>query len=148
MIHPQRRGTAAGGEISLTLVRRIAARPSIIFDILTTADGIASWWAPGNLPVTRAEIDARDGGTYRVSFRTADGLEHQACGECLEVTKPVRLLVTCRWAIGGDLEAFGPVSCIEIALRAIENGTELTVTHALLGHVPAREERPDRRWAC
>jgi uncharacterized protein YndB with AHSA1/START domain len=29
---------------SLTLVRRIAARPSIVFDALTTPDGIASWW--------------------------------------------------------------------------------------------------------
>ena len=29
---------------SLTLVRRIAARPSIVFDALTTAEGIASWW--------------------------------------------------------------------------------------------------------
>jgi uncharacterized protein YndB with AHSA1/START domain len=28
----------------LTLVRRIAARPSIVFDALTTAEGIAHWW--------------------------------------------------------------------------------------------------------
>jgi uncharacterized protein YndB with AHSA1/START domain len=146
MINPQWKGAVAGGEINLTLVRRIAARPSIVFEALTTADGIASWWAPGNLPVSRAEIDARGGGTYRVCFRTVDGLEHQACGECLEVTKPVRLVVTCRWAWGGDLEGFGRVSRIEIALRPIENGTELTVTHALLVHVPARKKRPDLRW--
>ncbi len=31
---------------SLTLVRRIAARPSIVFDALTTPDGIACWWGP------------------------------------------------------------------------------------------------------
>ena len=29
---------------SLTLVRRIAARLSVVFDALTTPDGIASWW--------------------------------------------------------------------------------------------------------
>ena len=36
---------------SLTLVRRIAARPSIVFDALTTPDGIACWWGPDDGPV-------------------------------------------------------------------------------------------------
>lgn len=36
---------------SLTLVRRIKARPSIVFDALTTPDGIASWWGPDAGPV-------------------------------------------------------------------------------------------------
>ena len=31
-------------------VLRIAARPSIVFDALTTPDGIARWWDPGNAP--------------------------------------------------------------------------------------------------
>jgi uncharacterized protein YndB with AHSA1/START domain len=31
---------------SLALVRRIAARPSIVFDALTTPDGIACWGGP------------------------------------------------------------------------------------------------------
>ena len=39
---------------SLTLVRRIKARPSIVFDALTTAEGIASWRPlPGTLPHAR-----------------------------------------------------------------------------------------------
>ena len=36
---------------SLTLVRRIRARPSIVFDALTTPEGIASWWGPDEGPV-------------------------------------------------------------------------------------------------
>ena len=31
---------------SLTLVRRIKARPEIVFDALATPDGIAHWWGP------------------------------------------------------------------------------------------------------
>jgi uncharacterized protein YndB with AHSA1/START domain len=46
---------------SLTLVRRIAARPAIVFEALTTADGVAAWWGPDDLPVVRAEMDARVG---------------------------------------------------------------------------------------
>jgi uncharacterized protein YndB with AHSA1/START domain len=115
---------------SLTLVRRIAARPSIVFDALTTPDGIAAWWGPEDQPVTVAEIDARVGGAYRVRFRTNDGREHEACGECLEVTKPVRVVMSWRWALGGDPEEIGQTSRIEIDLRPIESGTELTFTHA------------------
>ena len=42
---------------SLTLVRRIAARPSIVFDALTTPAGIACWWGPDDGPVLLAETD-------------------------------------------------------------------------------------------
>ena len=35
---------------SLTLVRRIKARPSIVFDALTTVEGIANWWGRGVQP--------------------------------------------------------------------------------------------------
>jgi uncharacterized protein YndB with AHSA1/START domain len=34
---------------SLTLVRRIKARPQVIFDAVTTAKGIAHWWGPDAL---------------------------------------------------------------------------------------------------
>ena len=37
---------------SLTLVRRIKARPSVLFDLLVTADGIAQWWGPDAGPVS------------------------------------------------------------------------------------------------
>ena len=119
--------------INLTLVRQIAARPSIVFEALTTADGIASWWGG------RAEIEARVGGAYRVRFRTLDGEEHEACGECLEVTRPVRVVMSWRWACGGDPEEFGRVSRIEIELRPIESGTELTLTHADLRNVASQK---------
>ncbi len=56
---------------SLTLVRRIRARPQIVFDAVTTAEGIAQWWGPDAGPVLVAESDPRVGGRYRVRFRHA-----------------------------------------------------------------------------
>ncbi len=50
---------------SLTLVRRIKARPSIVFDALTTPEGIACWWGPDGGPVLVAETDPRDEETRR-----------------------------------------------------------------------------------
>src|SRR3974377_2232823 len=58
---------------SLPLVRRIAARPSIVFKALTTPDGIASWWGPDDGPVLLAETDVRGGGRFRGRVRVIDG---------------------------------------------------------------------------
>jgi uncharacterized protein YndB with AHSA1/START domain len=113
---------------SLTLVRRIAARPSIVFDALTTPDGIACWWGPDTGPVLLAEIDARVAGRFRVRFRTLDGIEHESTGEYLEVVRPERLAMSWRWEGGEDPGE----SLVEIALRVIAEGTELTFTHSRL----------------
>jgi uncharacterized protein YndB with AHSA1/START domain len=117
---------------SLTLVRQIAARPSIVFDALTTPDGVAAWWGPQDLPVIKAEADARVGGGYRVRFRTLDGRVHEAFGDFLDVTPPDRLVMTYAYTLGGEPEEAGRTSRIQIDLRPIEGGTELTFTHAQL----------------
>jgi uncharacterized protein YndB with AHSA1/START domain len=128
---------------SLTLVRRIAARPSIVFDATTTSEGVAAWWGPDDLPVVLAQIDARVGGAYRVRFRTLDGREHEACGEYLEVSRPTRLVMTWRYDFGGEPEELGRTSRIEVDLRPIESGTELTFTHAQLRN---DESRTSHEW--
>jgi uncharacterized protein YndB with AHSA1/START domain len=122
---------------SLTLVRRIAARPSIVFEAMTTAEGVAAWFGPDDLPVVHAEMDARVGGAYRVHFRTLDGRDHEACGEFLEVIPSRRIVMSWSWASGGELEERGRVSRVEIELKSIGDGTELTFTHAALGSEPS-----------
>jgi uncharacterized protein YndB with AHSA1/START domain len=113
---------------SLTLVRRIAARPAIVFDALTTPDGIAHWWGPDAGPVLVAEVDARVGGRFRVRFRMLDGSEHESSGEYLEMVSPERLTMSWKWQ--GDEDP--GESLVEIVLRAIDLGTELTFTHSRL----------------
>ncbi len=115
---------------SLTLVRRIAARPSIVFEAMTTAEGVAAWFGPDDVPVVRAEMDARVGGAYRVHFRTLDGRDHEASGEFLEVVPPRRIVMSWNWAFGGVPEEQGRTSRVEINLAPIAEGTELTFTHA------------------
>lgn len=114
---------------SLTLVRRIKARPSIVFDAVTTAEGIAQWWGPDAGPVLIAEADPRKGGRYRVRFRKLDGTEHESSGEFLELVRPERVVMSWRWK-GGEEDP--NESRVEIVLRVIPEGTEITFTHALL----------------
>lgn len=117
---------------SLTLVRRIRARTAIVFDALTTAQGIRAWWGPDDLPVLLAEIDARLGGSYRVRFQTLDGQEHEVAGDYVEFDPPNRVAMTWRYLFGGEPEELGRVSRIECDLTPIAEGTELTFTHGEL----------------
>jgi uncharacterized protein YndB with AHSA1/START domain len=117
---------------SLTLVRRFAARPSIVFDALTTPDGIACWWGPDDGPVLVAETDICVGGRFRVRFRMLDGSEHESSGEYVEVSKPARLVMSWRWTHGGEPDEADEESRVELDLRPIDTGTELTLTHSRL----------------
>jgi len=128
---------------SLTLVRRIAARPSIVFDAITTPEGIACWWGPDAGPVLVAETDLRIGGRYRVRFRMLDGSEHESAGEYLEIEKPRRLVMSWRWVEGGDDPG---ESRLEFHLRPIAEGTELTLIHARL-HSDAAARSHERGWS-
>ena len=113
---------------SLTLVRRIKAQPSAVFDALTTPKAILCWWSADQGPVLAAEVDLRISGRFRVRFRMLDGSEHEAGGEYVEITRPTRLALTWRWKDGEDPGE----SLLSFDLRAIAEGTELTLTHALL----------------
>ena len=124
---------------SLTIVRRIAARPSIVFDALTTPEGIACWWGPDAGPVLLAETDVRVGGRFRVRFRMLDASEHESSGEYLEVVRPERLAMSWRWAGGEDPGE----SLVEIDLHGIASGTELTLTHSRLYDEETRRSHED-----
>jgi uncharacterized protein YndB with AHSA1/START domain len=113
---------------SVTLVRRIRARPQIVFDACTTPEGIVQWWGPDAGPVLAAEVDRRVGGRYRVRFRLLDSTEHESSGEFLEIVRPERVVMSWRWR---DREDPGE-SRVEFRFKAVPEGTELTFVHSLL----------------
>jgi len=121
---------------SLTLVRTIAARPSLVFEALVEPDGIRGWWGPDGGPVLVAETEPRVGGRFRVRFRMLDGTEHESSGEYLDYDPPHRLAMSWHWS--GD-EDEGGTSRIDIRLRAVGSGTELTFTHAQLASDVSRD---------
>jgi uncharacterized protein YndB with AHSA1/START domain len=130
---------------SLTLVRRISARPSIVFEALSTLEGLTSWWGPDDLPVVAAEADIRVGGGFRVRFCTRDGREHECAGEFLEIHDHDRIVMSWRWTAGGEAQEQGRTSRLELRLRPIPEGTELTLVHAEL-HGNASAGRHRQGW--
>jgi uncharacterized protein YndB with AHSA1/START domain len=124
----------------VTLVRRIRARPAVVFDAVTTAEGIARWWGPDAGPVLLVEADVRVGGRYRLRFRMLDGTEHESTGEYLELLRPERVVMSWRWT--GGVEDPGE-SRLEMLLRPVPEGTELTFSHLLLHD---EERRRSHEW--
>jgi uncharacterized protein YndB with AHSA1/START domain len=127
---------------SLTLVRRIKAPPDIVFEAVTSAEGIAHWWGPDAGPVLVSESDPRVGGCYRLRFRTVPGAEHECSGEFLVVDPPKRVVMSWRWTDGGDDPG---ESQVEMILRPIDIGTELTFTHSRL-HDEASQRSHEWGW--
>jgi uncharacterized protein YndB with AHSA1/START domain len=121
---------------SVTLVRHLAARIEIVFEAITTPEGIAHWWGPDPGPVLFAEIDLRVGGRFRVRFRMLDATEHESSGEFLELVRPTRVAMSWTW-LGSESEG---QSRVEFTLRDSAGGTELTFTHSLLPNEQARAD--------
>jgi uncharacterized protein YndB with AHSA1/START domain len=111
----------------VTLVRQMAASIETVFAAVTTAEGIARWWGPDDGPVLVSESDPREGGHYRLRFRMKNGDEHEAGGTFLAVEPPHRVSMSFRWADSADDSA---PSRIDMSLRAVDGGTELTFVHA------------------
>ena len=121
---------------SMTLVRRIAARPAVVFEALVEPAQLRQWWGPDPGPVLLAETDRRPGGACRVVFRMLDGSEHESAGTYLDYDPPHRLVMSWRWLRGGGDDG---ESRVEISLRPLGADTELTLTHARLGSDAARD---------
>jgi uncharacterized protein YndB with AHSA1/START domain len=127
---------------SVTLVRRIKAPPDIVFEAVTSAEGIANWWGPDAGPVLFSESDPRVGGCYRLRFRMVPGTEYECSGRFLVVDPPRRVVISWRWT---DEEVDPGESQVEMVLRPIDTGTELTFTHSRL-HDEARQQSHEQGW--
>jgi uncharacterized protein YndB with AHSA1/START domain len=93
--------TQIGQEVALELTHRFAAPREQVFDAWTNPDVLKRWWAAGATWETPlAEIDPREGGSYRLSMRTDEGEVHTVFGKYREVRPPERLAYTWTWEEG------------------------------------------------
>jgi uncharacterized protein YndB with AHSA1/START domain len=111
----------------LTLVRRIRAAPAAVFEAWTRPQILATWWGPHHTRVIEAEIDPRVGGGLRIVLAEDSGARHAVSGTYAEFVPPARLVFSWAWTNAPER-----VSRVTVVLRAIAEGTELTLTHDLL----------------
>ena len=133
---------SAAAKPSLTLKRRLNARPEKVYAAWTDPEKIAHWWGPADTVAgsIRAEMDVRVGGRFRLSFKTGDGEYHEVGGVYQEVVPNQRLVFSWAWHSTPERE-----SLVAISLRADRDGTLLTLRHEQFFDQAARDGH-ERGW--
>ena len=113
------------GKPRLQITRRYAAPREKVFRAWTDPAALSRWMVPNaaNVP-TKAQVDLRVGGAYRIEMTSPSGEVHVALGLYRVVDPPSRLVFTWGWPATPER-----VSLVTVVLREAEGGTELTLTH-------------------
>jgi uncharacterized protein YndB with AHSA1/START domain len=83
-------------ELDLVVTRTIAGPRDLVFEAWTDAELFRQWWVPKSigLKLLSCEVDARVGGSYRLTFDVGTDEPLAFYGRYLEVVPPVRLVWT------------------------------------------------------
>lgn len=126
---------------SVRVSRLFGAAPERIFDVLLDVDGVRSFlFASRNSAATRARIDARIGGGFRIVRRRPEG-EVEYSGEYLEIERPYRLVASLsveRYAQWDDR--------VIVELAPVAGQSLLVLTHELSLPSPAERSRVRDGW--
>jgi uncharacterized protein YndB with AHSA1/START domain len=122
---------------AVRLERSIPAPPAKVYRAWLDPDLLRRWLAPGGLEVTRAEVDERVGGRFRIW--QADAGTDVGGFECelLELVPDERIVY--RWGFVGPQRTDAPTydSLLTVTLRGTPEGTTLTLVHERLDDLAA-----------
>ena len=127
---------------SLTFKRRINAPPEKVYATWTEPENLIRWFGPAMvMPETvRADVDARIGGRYRISFDDDRGEHHEVGGSYREMVPHSRLVFSWAWHSTPERE-----SLVTVQLKPDGAGTLLTFHHEQFFDVTARDNH-ERGW--
>jgi uncharacterized protein YndB with AHSA1/START domain len=109
---------------TVRLHRVLRAPPERVYRAFLNADAMAKWIPPNGFTCTVHHMDAREGGTFRMSFTNfTTGQSHSFGGEYLELV-PNELI---RYTDQFDDPDLPGVIQVAVSLKAVSCGTELNV---------------------
>lgn len=112
---------------TISLHRVLRTKPKKVYDAFLDARAIAKWLPPYGFTSTVHHMDARVGGTFRISFHNfSSGNAHSFGGEYLELVPNERIRYTDTFEdpnLPGVLE-------VTVSLTPVLCGTELHITQA------------------
>jgi uncharacterized protein YndB with AHSA1/START domain len=109
---------------TVQLHRVLTAPPEKVYRAFLEADAMARWLPPNGFTATVHHMDARVGGTFRMSFRNfTSGHSHSFGGEYVELVPHTRIRYTDKFE---DPSMPGAMT-VTVTLTAVSCGTELTV---------------------
>ena len=109
---------------TVRLHRVLATKPDKVYRAFTEGDAMAKWLPPNGFACTVHHLDAKVGGTYRMSFRNfTTGKSHFFGGKYLELVPGQRLRYSDRFE---DPNLPGEIQ-VTVTLRQVSVGTEVTI---------------------
>ena len=112
---------------TVRLHRILATTPDKIYRAFLEADALAKWLPPNGFACTVHHLEAKVGGTFRMSFRNfTTGKSHAFGGEFLELVRGESLRYTDRFE---DANLPGVIE-VTVTLRKKAIGTELEIMQA------------------
>lgn len=109
---------------TVRLHRVLKARPEKVYRAFLDADAMAKWLPPYGFTCKVHHLEAKVGGTFRMSFQNfSTGSGHSFGGTYLELVPNERLRYTDRFdgpGLPGEIQ-------VSIALKAVSCGTELSI---------------------
>ena len=109
---------------TVRLHRVLAAKPDKVYRAFTTADAMARWLPPDGFTCSVHQMDAKVGGTYRMSFTNfTTGKTHAFGGKYLELVPNERIRYTDRFE---DPNLPGEMTT-SISMKPVSVGTEVNI---------------------
>ena len=114
---------------TVQLHRVLAAKPEKVYRAFTEPDAMAKWLPPDGFTCTVHHMEAREGGSYRMSFRNfTTGRSHSFGGRYVELVANERLRYTDRFE---DPDLPGEIR-VTVTLKKVSLGTELNIVQEWL----------------
>ena len=112
--------TPSDKEIQMTRV--FDAPRELVFEAHSSCEHMSRWWGPRRYEIAKCDLDFRQGGTWQVVHRSAEGEEHIFRGEFREIVRPERITWTFEW-----MGLPGHVSVDTIRFEEQDGKTTITV---------------------
>lgn len=114
------------------LHRVLATNPEKVYRAFIEADALAKWLPPNGFTCTVHHLEAKVGGTFRMSFRNfTTGEGHSFGGEYVELSPGERVRYTDKF----DDPNLPGVIQVTVTLKKVSVGTEIEITQAGLPDV-------------
>jgi uncharacterized protein YndB with AHSA1/START domain len=119
------RSVVEEGLLEMSLTRRVAASPEVVFRAWTDAKQLAQWWGPKGFSNPVCELDARVGGAIRIHMRAPNGVLYPMTGRLIEFDRPHRLVFMTAALDGEGKPMFEVLNTVTFA--AVPTGTEIAL---------------------
>jgi uncharacterized protein YndB with AHSA1/START domain len=109
---------------TVRLHRVLVTKPEKVYRAFIEADALAKWMPPNGFACTVHQLDAKVGGTFRISFRNfTTGHSHSFGGRYIELVPSERLRYTDKF---DDPNLPGEIQ-VTVTLRKVSLGTEVNI---------------------